>query len=132
MRDLMRRAWWVTRAATVLLCPAALLAAGANAPAAWADPCTGTTTITCTYTGAGTKTFTVPAGVSSLDVTAVAARGGAGCPDFASGAGGLGASVEDTAVSASGGQRLSVVVGDVGDDGTLTTGGAGGSPGGGG
>src|SRR5437660_999235 len=50
-------------------------------------------TVTCTYTGAGTYTFTVPVGVSSLDVTAVGAAGG--------GPGGPGASVEDTNVPVS-------------------------------
>ena len=85
--------------------------------------------VTCTYSGAGTYTFAVPAEVSSLDVTAVGAGGGQG--DYG-GAGGQGASVEDPAVSVTAGQTLGVVVGGAGGAGTDTNGGAGGSPGGGG
>ena len=88
------------------------------------------------YTGAGNYTFTVPAGVSSLDVTAVGGRGGTGdgadCGGNGSDVpGGLGASVEDTAVPVSGTPTLSVIVGGVGQNGTVTNGGAAGSPGGG-
>ena len=55
---------------------AALAVTGGAAPALAApDGCTGTTTVTCTYTSAGLDTFTVPAGVTSLDVTAVGAAG---------------------------------------------------------
>ena len=86
-------------------------------------------TVTCNYTGAGTYAFTAPAGVSSLDVTAIGAAGGEG---NLGGAGGLGASVEDKAVPVSPGQALTVIVGGAGQNGTNTNGGAGGSPGGGG
>ena len=56
-------------------------------------------TATCTYTGAGQDTFTVPAGVTSLKVTAVGAAGGGG--GLALGAPGSGASVQDSAVPVS-------------------------------
>lgn len=85
-------------------------------------------TVTCTYTGAGTYSFTVPGGVSSLDVEAAGARGGSG----AGGPEGFGADVRDSAVPVTANDVLSVVVGGVGGAGTLTTGGAGGTPGGGG
>jgi Putative Ig domain len=91
-------------------------------------------TATCTYTSGGyaglTDTFTVPAGVSSVDVVAVGASGGTG-GDGSSG-GGQGASVEDTSVPVADGGVLSVVVGAFGGSGGYTNGGAGGSPGGGG
>jgi len=111
------------------------------AVAAWAGPaqasssCTTGATVTCTYTGAGTYSFTVPAGVTSLDVTAVGAAGGdspTDCtPIFA---GGAGAAVEDTAVpvSTDQGQALTVIVGGVGGNGSATDGGEGGTPGAGG
>jgi hypothetical protein len=87
---------------------------------------------TCTYTGAGNYTFTVPDGVSSLDVVAVGAAGGAGSNGGGPhSSGGAGASVEDTSVSVTGGEVLPVVVGGVGGDGTVTNGGSGGAPGGG-
>ena len=89
-------------------------------------------TVTCTYTGAGNYTFTVPGGIDSLDVTAVGAAGGTGFNGVVPLAGGPGASVQDTAVPVSAGQALGVVVGGVGGGGTGTNGGAGGSPGGGG
>jgi hypothetical protein len=122
----------------------ALYALALAGSAAAATPC-GTnggfsqsgTTATCTYTGANKYTFTVPSGVSSLDVIAVGADGGAG---IFGGAGGAGASVEDTAVpvGAYQNQALSVVVGGVGGPATgdffsgTVNGGAGGTPGGGG
>jgi uncharacterized repeat protein (TIGR01451 family) len=85
--------------------------------------------VTCSFSWTGAaQTFKVPAGVSSLDVTAIGAAGGA------SGgiAGGQGASVEDAALPVSAGQALTVIVGGLGSDGALRNGGAGGSPGGGG
>ena len=116
----------------------ALAVTGGAAPALAAPGgCTGTTTVTCTYTSAGLYSFSVPAGVTSLDVTAVGAAGGAGDGTDCVGsnaAGGPGASVEDTAVpvTADQGQALTVVVGGTGGAGTINNGGAGGSPGGGG
>jgi hypothetical protein len=85
----------------------------------------------CTFSTAGIYTFTVPAGVTSLDVKAVGAAGGDGdAPRLV--LGGEGASVQDTAVPVTPGQTLIVVVGGAGQAGTETVGGAGGSPGGGG
>jgi hypothetical protein len=105
------------------------LALAGSAAAALPSNCSESgTAVTCTYTGAGTYTFTVPGGVSSLDVTAVGAAGGR---DLAGGGfGGVGASVRDTAVPVSANQALEVVVGGVGADNRPN--GAGGSPGGGG
>ena len=71
----------------------------------------------------------MPAGVVSLNVTAVGAAGGRG--DFASVAAGSGASVQDSAVPVTAGHVLTVVVGGTGGAGGRTAGGAGGSPGGG-
>jgi hypothetical protein len=92
-------------------------------------------TVTCTYTGAGKYSFTVPPGVMSLAVTAVGAAGGDSTHySGAFSVGGLGASVEDTAVpvSAYQGQTLTVIVGGAGGVGTFTgAAGAGGTPGGG-
>jgi hypothetical protein len=91
-------------------------------------------TVTCTYTGAGTYTFSAPAAGASLDVTAVGAAGGAGGAGggFPAGPAGLGASVESAAIPVGGNQDLSVIVGAAGANGGGTlTGGAGGVPGGG-
>jgi hypothetical protein len=129
------------RAVGVLAATAGLLGLWAVAlvgsAAALPSNCTQSgATVTCTYTGAGTYTFTPPAGVSSLDVTAVGAAGGAGDPTDTNlcppSSGGLGASVEDTNVQVSAEQAVTVVVGGRGSDGTFTNGGAGGDPGGGG
>jgi hypothetical protein len=110
---------------------------GPVAGASAAAPCgsTGTlsssgATTTCTYTGAGQDAFTVPAGVTSLKVTAVGAAGGGG--GLALGAPGPGASVQDSAVPVSASQVLTVVVGGTGGAGANGVGGVGGTPGGGG
>jgi hypothetical protein len=92
------------------------------------------TTATCTYTWNGdAQSFTVPAGVTSLDVTAVGAAGGSAVYNGA-GFAGPGASVEDKSVPVSTyqGQTLTVIVGGVGGNGSPDVSGAGGSPGGGG
>ena len=114
---------------------AGLAVTGLAGPAAAQAPpaCTTTAgTVTCSYTGAGTYSFTVPAGVTSLDVTAAGAAGGTDCTG--NDAGGSGASVEDAAVpvGADQGQALTVIVGGAGGPGTDTSAGAGGTPGGGG
>ena len=116
-------------AGALLLCAVAFVGSAAALP----SNCTlSAGTVSCTYTGAGASTFTVPAGVSSLDVIAVGAAGGLGrtcglgCDG---GPGGPGASVEDTAVPVSAGQALSVIVGSPGA--ASAGGGAGGMPGGG-
>jgi hypothetical protein len=115
------------------------VATGTAAQAASGDCTTTGTTVTCTQTGAGTYSFTVPQGVTSLDVVAVGAAGGAGAPVANPvSPGGPGASVEDAAVPVSTyqGQALTVIVGGVGGNGTsgfgTAMGGAGGRPGGGG
>jgi hypothetical protein len=97
-----------------LVVAAATLIAGA--PGALADAPCGTagvfarsgTTVTCTYASPGTEdTFTVPDGVSALNVTAIGARGGAG--NNSSGA--LGAKVTNAALPVTSGTQLSVDVG---------------------
>jgi hypothetical protein len=86
----------------------------------------------CVFSVAGTYAFTVPAGVSSVDVVAVGAAGGEGSPGLGGGViGAAGASVEDRMVPVSVDEALPVRVGGVGADGTVTRGGDGGSPGGG-
>ena len=67
-----------------------LLSAGVT-PAQAAPSCTGTTTVTCTFSTVGTDTFTVPAGVSQVTIDAKGAEGGGG--NFAV-AGGKGAQVQ--------------------------------------
>lgn len=64
-------------AISVLLCVPALVAVTAS-PAAAADPCvSGTPTTTCTYDYTGsTQHFTVPAGVSEIEVDLYGAGGG--------------------------------------------------------
>ena len=70
---------------------------------------------TFTFTG-GPQTFTVPPGVTTLELTADGASGGAGAAlqsGIASGAGGLGGEVTARAI-VSGGQALSISVGGQG------------------
>lgn len=116
----------------------------ANGPAARADNhcntvvVSGGTVFTCDYDGAGTYAFTVPPGVTSVDVVAAGAEGGGTNTAPFNASGGRGASVEDTAVpvGAYQGQALTVVIGGEGGYGEPPgdggAGGAGGSPGGGG
>jgi hypothetical protein len=110
----MRR--WVTAAGATLAC--------AFAPTAHAD------TASFSYTGAA-QTFTVPAGVSSVHVVAVGAKGGVGEGTVsAGGAGGFGAvATADLAVSP--GQILHVYVGGTGSEANGGTPSAGGFNGGG-
>jgi hypothetical protein len=63
--------------------------------------------VTCSQAWTAAGTFTVPAGVMQVQVTAVGAAGGFGCNT----SGGDGASVTDTQVPVSGSQVLQVVVG---------------------
>jgi len=103
----------VTAALAVAL-PGAALAAPAALPA----NCTQSgPTITCTfgYTGAE-QTFTVPSGITSVNVTAIGAAGGA---DLGGHPGGEGAQVTGTLTGLSGGQTLYVEVGQHPD--TATT-----------
>jgi len=81
---------------------------------------------------AAEQTFTVPAGVTSINVIAIGAAGGAGAAPVgggASGAGGLGEQVSGT-LAVTPGNTLFVEVGGVGVAGTTTVGGAGGFNGG--
>jgi uncharacterized repeat protein (TIGR01451 family) len=112
-RGLLGRAALTAGAAAVLLGPAvAAIATGTAAQAASGD-CTGTTTVTCKYgyTG-GEQAFTVPAGITSVQVDAVGAAGGA---DNHGNPGGLGAEVTGTLTGLSGGQVLYVEVGQAPD-----------------
>jgi len=106
----------------------AIAAAGATAPAAYASAPPATT---FPYTGTE-QTYTVPAGITSVRVTAVGAPGGAGNPgpDIPGVAGGLGAEVTgDLAVTP--GEVLFVEVGGPGGDGAVNGGGLPGFNGGG-
>ena len=117
-------------ASLLVLAPIALM----SAPVAGAaSPCgaNGAFTqigsiVTCHYTAAGQDTFSVPSGVSSLDVIAAGARGGDG-----TGYGGAGAMVRDASVPVLGGENLTVWVGSPGASSGFGSGGAGGAPGGG-
>jgi hypothetical protein len=86
----------------------ALAAAAVSASPAWAA-----TPVTVTYTAAGEHPFTVPDGVTSLQVVVVGAKGGGG---FA--AGGYGARAEGE-LQVTPGQKLYVEVGGKGVDGAL-------------
>jgi Glycine rich protein len=129
-----RRSPWPLGAALAL---AALVALTAGAtPALAAGPC-GTkgqfsqsgATATCTYTHAGTEdTFTVPAGVSNVSVTAIGAPGGAGTNGHS---GGRGAKVSNAAVPVTPGTELWVDVGGPGADASCLTFNPGGFPDGG-
>ena len=87
--------------------------------------------VTCTFFSTGSEqTFTVPAGVSRVTVTAVGGRGGAGFgsdPGSSGGAGGFAADVTDS-LSVSGSRTLYVEVG--GNGAGATAGFNGGAPGG--
>jgi hypothetical protein len=111
-----------TRATVVLVLAGTSLIIGTDMPIASASaaaPCgsagvfsvTGTTA-TCTYTAPGTEdTFAVPAGVSSLEVTAIGTSGGSGASQDNSGQGGKGAVVTDPALAVQAGATLYVDVG---------------------
>jgi hypothetical protein len=96
-----------------------LLSAGVT-PAQAAPSCTGTTTVTCTFSTVGTDTFTVPAGVSQVTIDAKGAEGGGG--NFAV-VGGKGAQVQ-ASFSVTAAEVLNVVVG--GGGGSVASGGGGG------
>jgi hypothetical protein len=75
------------------------------------------TTATCTYKSAGTEdTFTVPGGVTNLDVIAIGAPGGNGGNFGNPGVGGKGAVVTNPALAAQPGATLYVDVGARGSD----------------
>ena len=111
---------------------AAAVVAGLTAlPAAAALPANCSlsgTIVTCTYTTVGESTFTVPAGVSDVEVIAT---GGAGGADVYGNAGGVGA-VADATVAVGGHSTLYVEVGGKGPTANGNTLKSGGSNGGGG
>ncbi|MCF3179314.1 Ig-like domain repeat protein [Streptomyces polychromogenes] len=97
-------------------------------PASPATPCGagGTFTAatpTCTYTGVGTDTFTVPAGVGEVKVDLFGAEGGSAAgfvmpaPPNAGAPGGLGGETRAT-LPVTPGQSLQITVGGVGSSGT--------------
>ncbi|WP_268761380.1 hypothetical protein [Frankia sp. AvcI1] len=92
----------------------------------------GTTTMTCTYDTVGSDTFTVPAGVSSVEITATGAQGGhyfiAGdeahpspAGDITGRPGGSGGQATGTLTGLTGGQVLQVDVAGRGADGTAAS-----------
>ncbi len=130
-----RRGWRVSvfaAAAGLSVLWALALAGSASA----ATPCgaSGGATATCTYSYTGSEqTFTVPAGVGSVGVTAVGAPGGTATCGFGS-CGGAGAVVTATVGLQSGTHTLYVEVGGTGqnDGGRAFNGGGSGGAGGGG
>lgn len=85
-----------------------------------------------TFTAVGTATFTVPAGVTQLNVTAFGARGGNGA-NFGTGDGAVGAAGArvTTTMAVTPGEVLDIVVGGRGADAVVSVGGSGGFNGGG-
>ncbi|MFI8456908.1 hypothetical protein [Kitasatospora sp. NPDC085464] len=97
---------------------AAVAPVALSAPAHAQGTCTTTgPTTTCTFAFTGAEqTFTVPAGVTQVDVTAIGAAGGLEALGGASG--GRGAQVSGTLAGLSGGQTLYVEVGGTATDGS--------------
>jgi hypothetical protein len=89
----------------------------------------------CSYAAGATDTFTVPAGVSQVSITAIGGKGGNGYIDTLNNTveafGGFAASVGDSTVSVTSGSSLTVAVGGNGGNGGNGGGGAAGSNGGG-
>jgi len=111
--------------AIVLASGGVILATGlTTAPAGAAPNCTGTTTITCTYLATlSLDTFVVPAGVTSVTITADGAQGAAGNIGVS---GGEGAVLEST-FTVTPGSTLNVLVGGAGGRVSDSGGGGGGS-----
>ncbi|WP_283254023.1 glycine-rich protein [Rhodococcus sp. USK13] len=113
-----RRRWYTSGVCGVAVVGASALLAPGVAVAAPALP-TGCvqgsgSTVTCTFTfTGGAQSFTVPEGITSLDVTATGARGG----NAASVLGGFGA-VASRSLPVTPGDALYVLVGGNGGDGT--------------
>jgi DNA-binding beta-propeller fold protein YncE len=125
----------MTSAFTLASVALGLAAAPALASNAACPDATSSTATSCTFTNPGTPTFTVPSSVESVDVVAAGAPGGAANTEInnsPAAAGGVGASVEDTAVPVQNGSALEVVVGGAGQDSIYQGNAAGGTPGGGG
>ena len=108
---------------------------GSAARAVDPNPCGGGTFVApgrCVYQASAEDTFTVPAGVTSVNVVAVGGSGGKGAdhwPGFLGEAGGFGAKVEAN-LTVSEGQTLYVAVGGTGGSGAGTVPGSGGFNGG--
>ena len=82
-------------------------------PAGAAPSCTGTTTVTCTFSFTGdTQSFTVPSGVTRLTIDVRGAQGGGVAPDVK---GGLGGEATQT-IPVTPGAVLQVRVGGMGAD----------------
>lgn len=134
-RPLLARAGGLAAAiAAAVLLPAGPARAQDACEAAGGTPDVTETMVTCTFESPATYRYVVPSGVSSLDVTAVGARGGQGGarPPYGASTGGEGARVEANNINVTGGESLTVIVGEVGGaGGQFDNGGAGGTPGGG-
>jgi hypothetical protein len=90
---------------------ASIMVAALGEPAAPAVGCSGTSTITCQFTFTGApETFTVPAGVHQITITAYGAQGGASV-----GVGGRGG-IAIATIAVTPGQVLQVRVGGHGND----------------
>ncbi|MEU8319494.1 DUF11 domain-containing protein [Nonomuraea sp. NPDC048881] len=101
------------------------LALAAGGLAAVAPAAQAATTVTFSYTG-GPQTFTVPDGVTSIEVDAFGAQGQAGPGETPGGAGGLGGEVKAT-LAVTPGQELQIIVGGTGGYGGGGPGGKGGN-----
>ncbi|MFY9809189.1 MAG: hypothetical protein WAK86_18295, partial [Pseudonocardiaceae bacterium] len=101
--------------------PRAITLAADSAPCGTTGNLTGSTTLVCTYTTSGSDTFTVPAGVTALDVDVVGAQGGqAVLPQKPSQAPGAGGEAKGT-ISVTPGAVLQVDVASAGGNGTATS-----------
>ena len=112
-----------TVAATALAAPAPpVVALAANSgPCGTTGNLTGSTTLVCTYTTSGSGAFTVPAGVTALDVDVVGAQGGhAVLPQQPSQAPGAGGEAKGT-ISVTPGAVLQIDVASAGGNGTATS-----------
>jgi hypothetical protein len=107
-----RRQRWVRPVIVVAAAALGVLPAGAFAavPAALPAGCSQTgAVVNCTYGSTGAEqTFTVPAGVGSVQVSAI---GAAGAPSFGGASGGRGAQVTGTLAGLAAGETLYVEVG---------------------
>ena len=110
--------------AIVLASGGVIVATGLTSTPAGAASCTGTTTVTCTYLATlALDTFVVPAGITSVTITADGAQGAAGNIGVS---GGEGAVLEST-FTVTPGSTLNVLVGGAGGRVSDSGGGGGGS-----
>jgi hypothetical protein len=97
--------------------------ASASAPCGSVAPTQSGSTVTCSYASGASDTFSVPAGVTSVTITAVGGHGGSTGPSpCPAGAGGEGAIVSATAVTVSPLDSLAVTVATNGGNGTTVSG----------